>query len=65
MRQVPALLPKDVQALAHTAHEHGVQLTLASATHHANDRQKGIVLRKLLLKRPLLIDGRNIWSTYG
>ncbi|MGH7327728.1 MAG: UDP binding domain-containing protein [Polyangiaceae bacterium] len=47
MRQVPALLPKDVQALAHTAHEHGVQLTLASATHHANDRQKGILLRKL------------------
>ncbi|MGH7282611.1 MAG: UDP binding domain-containing protein, partial [Polyangiaceae bacterium] len=39
--------PKDVQALAHTAHEHGVQLTLASATHHANDRQKGILLRKL------------------
>ena len=39
--------PKDVQALAHTAHEHGIQLTLASATHHANDRQKGILARKL------------------
>ncbi len=39
--------PKDVQALAHTAHEHGIQLTLAAATHHANDRQKGILARKL------------------
>jgi UDPglucose 6-dehydrogenase len=39
--------PKDVQALTHTAHEHGIQLTLAAATHHANDRQKGILARKL------------------
>ena len=33
--------PKDVSALVHTGQEHGVELTLASATHRANERQIG------------------------
>jgi UDPglucose 6-dehydrogenase len=39
--------PKDVQALVHTAHEHGVDLELAAATDRVNRRQKGALLRKL------------------
>jgi UDPglucose 6-dehydrogenase len=39
--------PKDVQALVNTAHEHGVDLQLASATNRINQRQKGVMLRKL------------------
>jgi UDPglucose 6-dehydrogenase len=39
--------PKDVQALIHTAREHGLELDLACATHRVNERQKGILLRKL------------------
>lgn len=39
--------PKDVQALAHTAHEHGIELELASATDRVNQRQKGVLARKL------------------
>jgi UDPglucose 6-dehydrogenase len=39
--------PKDVQALIHVAREHGVPLELALATDNVNQRQKGILLRKL------------------
>ena len=39
--------PKDVQALIHVAREHGVPLELGVATEHVNQRQKGVVLRKL------------------
>lgn len=39
--------PKDVQALVHTAHEHGVDMELAAATDRVNRRQKGALLRKL------------------
>ncbi len=39
--------PKDVQALANTAVEHGVELSLAAATHRVNERQKGILARKV------------------
>ncbi len=39
--------PKDVQALIHTAREHGLELDLACATHRVNERQKGILARKL------------------
>jgi UDPglucose 6-dehydrogenase len=39
--------PKDVQALIHVAREHGVPLELGVATDHVNQRQKGILLRKL------------------
>ena len=39
--------PKDVQALVHTARDHGIELALADSTHRVNERQKGIVSRKL------------------
>ena len=39
--------PKDVQALVHTARDHGVELDLAGATHRVNERQKGVLARKL------------------
>jgi UDPglucose 6-dehydrogenase len=39
--------PKDVQALVHTAHEHAIDLELASATDRVNRRHKGVLLRKL------------------
>jgi UDPglucose 6-dehydrogenase len=39
--------PKDVQALVHVAREHGVPLELASTTDQVNQRQKGVLLRKL------------------
>src|SRR5690606_11977024 len=39
--------PKDVQALVHTGSEHGIDLTLARATHLANERQKQVLLGKL------------------
>jgi UDPglucose 6-dehydrogenase len=39
--------PKDVQALIHVAREHGVPLELAVSTDSVNQRQKGVMLRKL------------------
>ncbi|MDH5672683.1 MAG: UDP-glucose/GDP-mannose dehydrogenase family protein [Myxococcales bacterium] len=39
--------PKDVQALIHVAREYGVPLELALATDNVNQRQKGVMLRKL------------------
>jgi UDPglucose 6-dehydrogenase len=39
--------PKDVQALIHVAREHGVPLELGVSTDHVNQRQKGVLLRKL------------------
>ncbi|HJK97989.1 MAG TPA: UDP-glucose/GDP-mannose dehydrogenase family protein [Polyangiaceae bacterium LLY-WYZ-14_1] len=39
--------PKDVKALVHTAREHGLELDLAGATDRVNQRQKGVVVRKL------------------
>jgi UDPglucose 6-dehydrogenase len=39
--------PKDVTALVHVAREHSVPLDLAAATDQVNQRQKGILLRKL------------------
>jgi UDPglucose 6-dehydrogenase len=39
--------PKDVSALVHVAREHNVPLELATATDNVNQRQKGILLRKL------------------
>jgi len=40
-------LPKDVQGLIHIAREHNVPLELAVATDIVNQRQKGVLLRKL------------------
>jgi UDPglucose 6-dehydrogenase len=39
--------PKDVLALIHVAQEHGVPLELGVSTDHVNQRQKGVLLRKL------------------
>ncbi len=39
--------PKDVKALVATAHEHGVEMELPSATDRVNARQKGVLARKL------------------
>ena len=39
--------PKDVAALAHMGQEHGVDLEITRAINHVNDRQKGVLLRKL------------------
>lgn len=38
---------KDVSALIHTAREHGLELDLPCATQRVNERQKGVLLRKL------------------
>jgi UDPglucose 6-dehydrogenase len=39
--------PKDVAALVHTAREHDIELELAGATDRVNQRQKGVLIRKL------------------
>lgn len=39
--------PKDINALVHTAHDHGIELELATATDRVNLRQKGVLARKL------------------
>ena len=39
--------PKDVKALVHTGREHGLELELAATTDRVNDRQKGVLFRKL------------------
>jgi len=39
--------PKDVKALAHTGHEHGLVLELPTATDRVNRRQQGVLARKL------------------
>ncbi|MCS6858142.1 MAG: UDP-glucose/GDP-mannose dehydrogenase family protein [Sandaracinaceae bacterium] len=39
--------PKDVAALIHTARDHGLELELAIATERVNQRQKGVLFRKL------------------
>jgi UDPglucose 6-dehydrogenase len=39
--------PKDVSALVHVAREHQVPLELATSTDNVNQRQKGVLLRKL------------------
>jgi UDPglucose 6-dehydrogenase len=39
--------PKDVSALVHVAREHSVPLELATSTDNVNQRQKGVLLRKL------------------
>jgi UDPglucose 6-dehydrogenase len=39
--------PKDVSALVHVAREHSVPLELAASTDQVNQRQKGVLLRKL------------------
>lgn len=40
--------PKDVQALLQTGEDRGVELTVLDAVHRANDRQKRVLVRKIL-----------------
>lgn len=39
--------PKDVQALVHTGRDYGLELEMAGTTHRVNERQKGVLARKL------------------
>ena len=39
--------PKDVGALVHTGHDHGIEIELAAATERVNLRQKSLLARKL------------------
>jgi UDPglucose 6-dehydrogenase len=39
--------PKDVRALIRTGKDHGIDLTIVEAVHEANERQKGVLLRKV------------------
>jgi UDPglucose 6-dehydrogenase len=57
--------PKDVQALVHTGHDHGVELELAAATHRVNERQRGVLTRKLRSRFNDGLRGRRIavWGT--
>lgn len=52
--------PKDVQALVHTAAEHGIDLTLARSTHLANERQKQVLLGKLRRRFDGDLQGRRV-----
>jgi len=52
--------PKDVSALVQVAREQGVQLELASATDSVNQRQKGVMLRKLNKRFEGNLRGRRI-----
>jgi UDPglucose 6-dehydrogenase len=40
--------PKDVRALAATAREHGMTLDILEATHQVNQRQRGVMLEKVI-----------------
>ncbi len=40
--------PKDVKALIHTAHDHGINMEVIEAVESVNERQKSIVYRKLV-----------------
>lgn len=51
---------KDVQALIHTARVHGLEIDLACATHRVNERQKGVLLRKLKARFDGFVRGKRI-----
>jgi UDPglucose 6-dehydrogenase len=57
-------LPKDVKALIHTARAHGVEIELAAGTDRVNERQKGLLHRKLraCLDRPLRGARIGVWG---
>lgn len=52
--------PKDVKALVHTARENGIELELAGGTDRVNDRQKGVLARKLKAQFDGDLRGRRI-----
>lgn len=52
--------PKDVQALQRTAKEYGSTLQILEAVEGANDRQREVLLRKIVLKFGDALSGKNI-----
>ena len=52
--------PKDVKALAHTARDHGLELDLVTATDQVNERQKGVLARKLRARFDGQLRGKRI-----
>jgi UDPglucose 6-dehydrogenase len=56
--------PKDVTALLRTAHECGVELKVVHAVHEANERQKGVLVEKVVRRFGDGLAGRRfaIWG---
>ncbi len=56
--------PKDVSALLRTAHECGVELKVVHAVHEANERQKGVLVEKVVRRFGDGLAGRRfaIWG---
>jgi UDPglucose 6-dehydrogenase len=52
--------PKDVQAMAHTAREHGWSLDIVDAVHRVNERQKALLADKILRHFGGNLDGKTI-----
>jgi UDPglucose 6-dehydrogenase len=52
--------PKDVQALQRTAKEYGSTLQILEAVEGANDRQREVLLRKIVVKFGDALSGKNI-----
>lgn len=52
--------PKDVKALVHVGREHALELELAATTDRVNDRQKGVLARKLRVRFDGELRGRTI-----
>jgi UDPglucose 6-dehydrogenase len=52
--------PKDVKALVHTARDHGLELDLAATTDKVNQRQKGLLFRKLMQHFDAELRGKRI-----
>ena len=52
--------PKDVRALSHTAREMGMEPTLLEAVEAVNDRQKLVLLRKLVARLGPRLAGRQV-----
>src|SRR5690606_16679295 len=48
------------QALAHTGHDHDVPISLAVATHAANERQKMVLFKKLRRRLGDRLDGKRV-----
>jgi UDPglucose 6-dehydrogenase len=57
-------LPKDVRALRHSAHEHGCRLLILDAVEQVNQRQKHVLVDKILRRYGENLEGRRfaIWG---
>ncbi len=56
--------PKDVQAVMHTAREHGWTLDVVESVHRVNERQKGVLADKIIRHFGGRLDGRviGVWG---